>query len=266
MNANAKPVEPVEPSVGWAVLHLFFVVDRDHEEPLGAKRVLDAISSLEADGHQALVFAVLGHKADFGVMALGPDLARLQAFQQELTTTPLALIDSYLSLTELSEYTATDDQERNRLATEEGLSGDELDVRLTAWRDRMEHYQEHRLHPQLPRKKLICFYPMSKRRDADANWYALPFEERRRIMAGHASVGRTYAGRVVQLITGSVGLDDWEWGVTLVADDPATIKEIVYEMRFDEASARYADFGSFVIGLLLDPAEALTRVGLPDAG
>jgi chlorite dismutase len=258
--------EPVEPSEGWGVLHLFFVVDRDHAEPLGAKRIVDAIASLEADGHHALVFAVLGHKADLGIMALGPDLARLQAFQQELATTPLALVDSYVSLTELSEYTATEEQERARLVGEEGLAGDELEQRVAAWRERIEHYQENRLHPQLPRKKLICFYPMSKRREADANWYALPFEERRRIMAGHARVGRTYAGRVVQLITGSLGFDDWEWGVTLVADDPATIKEIVYEMRFDEASARYAEFGPFVTGLLLDPADALGRVGLPDAG
>jgi peroxiredoxin len=145
------------------------VVDRDHAEPLGAKRVMDAISSLEADGHQTLVFAVLGHKADIGIMALGPDLARLQAFQHELTTTPLALVDSFVSLTELSEYTATADQERDRLATEEGLSGDELGARLAAWQERTEHYQENRLHPQLPRKKLICFYPMSKRREVDAN-------------------------------------------------------------------------------------------------
>ncbi len=261
-----EAVEPVEPSVGWGVLHLFFVVDRDHAEPLGAKRVLDAVASLEADGHQALVFAVLGHKADLGIMALGPDLARLQAFQQELTTTPLALVDSYLSLTELSEYTATEDHERERLRVEEGLEGDELETRLVSWKERMEHYQENRLHPQLPRKNLLCFYPMSKRRDAGANWYALPFEERQRIMAGHARIGRTYAGRVVQLITGSLGFDDWEWGVTLVADDPVVFKEIVYEMRFDEASARYADFGPFITGLLLEPRDALARVGLPDAG
>jgi hydrogen peroxide-dependent heme synthase len=261
-----ESVETVEPSVGWGVLHLFFVVDRDHAEPLGAKRVLDAIASLEADGHQVLVFAVLGHKADLGIMALGPDLARLQAFQQELATTPLALVDSYVSLTELSEYTATEEQERIRLTAEEGLVGDELEARIAAWSERMAHYQENRLHPQLPRKKLLCFYPMSKRRDAEANWYALPFEERRRIMAGHARIGRTYAGRVVQLITGSLGFDDWEWGVTLVADDPVTFKEIVYEMRFDEASARYAEFGPFITGLLLEPASALARVGLPDAG
>jgi chlorite dismutase len=105
---------------------------------------------------------------------------------------------------------------------------------------------------------------MSKRRDPGANWYELPFDERKQLMGGHARVGRAHAGRVLQLITGSTGLDDWEWGVTLLADDPAALKEIVYEMRFDEVSARYADFGPFVSGLLLEPAEALRRVGVPD--
>lgn len=258
-------MEPVNPSVGWGVLHLFFVVDRERAEqdPQAAKVVLDAVGALERDGHQALVFAVLGHKADLGVMALGPDLARLQQFQQDLAASPLSLVDSYLSLTETSEYTSTEDEERARLESEEHLTDDtEIEARLGAWRERMTHYLEQRLHPKLPRKKTICFYPMSKRRDADANWYALSFEDRKRIMGGHARVGRTYAGRVLQLITGSVGLDDWEWGVTLLADDPVALKEIVYEMRFDEASARYAEFGPFVTGLLLEPSEALARVGL----
>jgi hydrogen peroxide-dependent heme synthase len=258
-------VEPVSPSVGWGVLHLFYVVDvaRAEDEPNGAKVVLDAIAGLEADGHQALVFAVLGHKADLGVMVLGPDLARLQRFQHELTAAPINLVDSYVSLTELSEYTSTDDDERARLARDEGITdAAEVEARLAPWRERMAHYQENRLHPKLPLKKTICFYPMSKRRDGADNWYALPFDERKRIMGGHARIGRTYAGRVLQLITGSVGLDDWEWGVTLLADDPAVLKEIVYEMRFDEASARYAEFGPFVTGLLLDPSDALSRVGL----
>ncbi|MCZ7528110.1 MAG: chlorite dismutase family protein [Acidimicrobiia bacterium] len=126
----------------------------------------------------------------------------------------------------------------------------------------MDDYQEHRLHPRLPERRAICFYPMSKRRAPGANWYELPYEERRRLMGGHARVGRGYAGRVLQLVTGSVGLDDWEWGVTLLADDPAAFKEIVYEMRFDEVSARYAEFGPFLVGLLVPPEEALARVGL----
>ncbi|HEX2736707.1 MAG TPA: chlorite dismutase family protein [Acidimicrobiia bacterium] len=257
--------EPVEPSQGWGVLHLFYRIDRARAdtEAGGAKRVLDAVASLEADGHQALVFTVLGHKADLGVMALGPDLARLQAFQHDLAAAPLDLVDSYVSLTELSEYTSTEADERDRLAREDGVTDPtELETRLAVWRERIAHYQEQRLHPKLPLKKAICFYPMSKRRTGDDNWYALPFDQRKQLMAGHARVGRTYAGRVLQLITGSVGLDDWEWGVTLLADDPLALKEIVYEMRFDEVSTRYADFGTFITGLPLEPADALARIGL----
>jgi chlorite dismutase len=257
-------MDPVEASVGWGVLHLLYKVDRARADadPEAGKRVLDAVQTLVDDGHQALLFAVLGHKADLGVMVLGPDLARLQQFQHEVSATPLDLVDSYVSLTELSEYTASEDDERARLESEEGLAGSAAEARLAAWRERIAHYREQRLHPQLPLKKAICFYPMSKRRATGANWYGLPFEERKRLMAGHARVGRTYAGRVLQLITGSTGLDDWEWGVTLLADDPVALKEIVYEMRFDPVSADYADFGPFVTGLLLEPAEALGRVGL----
>src|SRR5207237_9161608 len=134
------------------------------------------------------------------------------------------------------------------------------------WRERIEHYGEQRLHPQLPPRAVIGFYPMSKRRDAAANWYTLPFEERKRLMGGHARVGRAYAGRVLQLITGSTGLDDWEWGVTLLTDDPVVLKDIVSEMRFDPVSAEYAEFGPFVTGLVLEPAEALQRVGLSPGG
>jgi peroxiredoxin len=259
-------MESVEPSAGWGVLHLFYRVDlrRADDEPGGAKRVLDAIATLEADDtHQALVFTVLGHKADLGIVALGPDLARLQAFEADLARAPLAPTWSYVSLTEASEYAVTEDDERARLADEEGIT-DPLAVeeRLAAWRERIAHYREQRLHPKLPAKRTICFYPMSKRRTGDDNWFALDFDARKRLMAGHARVGRTYAGRVLQLITGSTGLDDWEWGVTLLADDPVALKEIVYEMRFDEVSARYAEFGPFVTGLVLEPADALARVGL----
>jgi len=250
------------------VLHLFYRVDarRAEVEPGGAKRVAVAIAGLEADGtHQVLAFAVLGHKADLGVMAVGPDLARLQAFQQELLQAPLVPTSSYVSMTEHSEYGATEDDERARLADEDGVTdAAEVEERLVAWRERIEHYREQRVHPKLPRKRTICFYPMSKRRAGDDNWYALSFDERKRLMAGHARVGRGYAGRVLQLITGSTGIDDWEWGVTLLADDPVALKEIVYEMRFDEVSARYAEFGPFITGLVLEPATALERAGLKD--
>jgi chlorite dismutase len=258
-------MEPVTPSIGWGVLHLFYRVDRERaeQEPGAAKRIVDAVASLEADGHHALVFAVLGHKADLGVMAYGPDLARLHAFQQELLTGPLVPDYSYVSLTENSEYSATEDDERARLHDDESLTDDaEIEARLVVWRERIAHYRENRVHPVLPDRKVIGFYPMSKRRSGDDNWYRLPFEARRELMAGHARIGRTFAGRVLQLITGSVGIDDWEWGVTLLTDDPAVLKEIVYEMRFDDVSARYGEFGPFFTGLVLEPAEALERVGL----
>jgi chlorite dismutase len=258
-------VEPLTLSQGWGVLHLFYAVDRARADAdsKASKRVLDAIRSLEADDHQALCFAVLGHKADVGVMVLGPDLARLQAFQQELAATPLQLVDSFVSFTELSEYGASEEDERARLATEEHLVGSqEQEAKLAVWRERIEHYREQRLHPRLPLKRSICFYPMSKRRDVEANWYSLPFAERKELMAGHARVGRTYAGRVLQLITGATGIDDWEWGVTLLADDPVALKDIVYEMRFDPVSADYAEFGPFVAGLVGEPADVLASVGL----
>jgi chlorite dismutase len=260
-------MSPVHPSIGWGVLHLFYRVDRDRadREPGSAKRVVDAIASLVADDHQVLVFAVLGHKADLGVMAYGPDLARLQAFQSDLAGTPLVPVYSFVSLTERSEYTTTADDERARLVAD-GVSGAELALQVAAFEQRMEHYIDARLHPNLPQKAVIGFYPMSKRRDAGANWYELPFAERKRLMGGHARVGRTYAGRVLQLITGATGLDDWEWGVTLLTDDPVVLKEIVNEMRFDEASARYAEFGPFYTGLVLEPADALARVGLSKGG
>ena len=257
-------MEPVTPSTGWGVLHLCYRVDRDRAErdPEAGKRIADAVASLEADGHQAVCMAVLGHKADLGVMALGPDLARLQSFQAELLGAPLDPVYSYVSLTEQSEYGATEDDERARLVAEEGLAGDELEARLATWRERIEHYREQRVHPQLPPRRVCCFYPMSKRRAAGANWYELPFADRKQLMSGHARVGRSFAGRVLQLITGSTGIDDWEWGVTLFADDPVALKEIVYEMRFDPVSARYAEFGPFFTGLVLPVADACASVGL----
>jgi hydrogen peroxide-dependent heme synthase len=255
----------VEPSVGWGVLHLYYRVDRERAErdSAAAKHIVDAVVALEADGHQALCLAMLGHKADLGVIALGPDLARLQRFQNELLAAPIEPVWSYVSLTELSEYGATEDDERARLVADEGLTdADEIEERLSVWRERIDHYRENRIHPRLPMKRVCCFYPMSKRRTADENWYALPFETRKKLMSGHARVGRGYAGRVLQLITGSTGIDDWEWGVTLLADDPLALKEIVYEMRFDEVSARYAEFGPFFTGLVLPADDACARVGL----
>ena len=183
-----------------------------------------------------MCFAVLGHKAEFGVMALGPDMWRLQRLQAELTAAGMEPVWSYLSLTEVSEYA-------------KGMPPERL---------------EPRLHPVLPPSdaKVMAFYPMSKRRDATGNWYALPYERRYELMEGHGRVGRRYKGRILQLVTGSTGLDDWEWGVTLFAEEPDAIKECVHEMRFDPASAVYAEFGPFYLGLLGSVEDVLGRVGL----
>jgi chlorite dismutase len=222
----------VVPSQGWGVLHLFLRVPSGRVD---AEAVVTAVKSCEADGHQVVAFAVLGHKADLGLMALGPDLWRLRRLQAEVTASGLELADSYVSMTEVSEYA-------------EGMPPERL---------------EPRLHPKVPPagKTVLCFYPMSKRRSSAGNWYMLPFEERRSLMEGHGRKGREFAGRVVQLVTGSTGLDDWEWAVTLFAEDPAALKQCVYEMRFDAASAVYAEFGPFVTGLVAPIEEVLARTG-----
>jgi peroxiredoxin len=263
--------EPVIPSEGWGVVHVFFHLRRELlDDPAHATdRFVKQIKTFEASGdYQALTFSVLGQKADLGLMLLGPDLAVLDAFTAELAASPLgtALLPaaSYVSLTALSEYTSTREDEARRLTEEEGVqaSSPEHDRALEDFDRRMATYAEHRLHPRLPYRRVLSFYPMSKRRGEQDNWYLLGFAERKRLMAGHARVGRSYRGKVLQLITTSVGLDDWEWGVTLLADDPKAITDIVYEMRFDEVSARYAEFGPFVTGLILQPGVLMSRLGL----
>ena len=222
--------EPIGSAQGWGVLHLFLKLGPSVER----EAVVAAVKACQADDHQVVTFAVLGHKADLGVMALGPDLWRLRRLQAELTAAGLVVADSYVSLTEVSEYA-------------QGVPPERL---------------EPRLHPKLPPegKRVICFYPMSKRRDVAGNWYMLPYGERRDLMEGHGRKGREFAGRVVQLVTGSTGLDDWEWAVTLFAADPADLKACVYEMRFDPASAIYAEFGVFVTGLLGSVEQILAEV------
>lgn len=248
--------DPLTPSEGWGVVHLILRARPGADgDPIAA-----AIAAFaDADPHQALTFSVLGGGADLGVMALSPDLDRLDRLAKAVTGGPVDVVHAFFSLTEGSEYTSTEDDERARL---EAAGEDDVEGALAAWRDRMATYMDARLHPRLPWRRMVAFYPMSKRRAEGANWYALPFADRKRLMGGHARVGRRYAGRILQLITGSTGLDDWEWGVTLLADDPVAIKEIVYEMRFDEVTARYGEFGPFWVGLRMEPAAALRRCGL----
>ena len=213
---------PLSPSIGWGVLHLFLRVTPDTD----AQAVVSAVKAAQQAGDQVVTVAMLGHKADLGVMALGPDLTKLRRLQTDLRRAGLDLPGSYVSLTEVSEYA-------------QGIP---------------EEMRQARLYPQLPPdgKRAYCFYPMSKRRLPDGNWYALGYEERKELMLGHGAVGRSFRGRVLQLITGSTGLDDFEWGVTLFGERPDDLKECVYQMRFDPASAHYAEFGPFWMGTVDD--------------
>lgn len=224
--------EALCPSEGWGVLHLFFKVGPRSDR----ESVIAAVKAGEDGEHQVVTFSVFGHKADLGVLAIGPDLVRLRGLQTALQSAGLELVGSYLSLTELSEYSA-------------GMPAEHL---------------RNRLYPKLPPpgKRAICFYPMSKRRLAGDNWYSLDFDERKRLMIEHGKSGRRFAGRVLQLVTGSTGLDDYEWGVTLFAVHPDDLKDAVYTMRFDEVSARFAEFGSFFAGIVGSMDEVATQVGL----
>jgi hydrogen peroxide-dependent heme synthase len=224
---------PVSPRTGWGVLHLFCKPTPRAE----VRSLLGAIDTARKGGCQVVTAAMLGHKADVCVLTLGPDLRQLRRLQTELQTGGLDVVDSYVSLTEVSEYAA-------------GVP---------------EEMRQARLYPRLPPDGMaaMCFYPMSKRRAPGAeNWYALSFDDRMELMRGHGAVGRDFRGRVLQLVTGSAGLDDWEWGVTLFGVHPDDLKDCVYSMRFDEASTRYGDFGPFYTGMVAEPAEVLSGVGI----
>lgn len=223
-SGDVVPGIPVE---GWMVLHLFYLVDPQ----LDKESILASCKSVTAEGYQLVTASLLGHKADLAVMALGPDMSRLRRLQSELGSTGLRLVDSYVSVTEVSEYA-------------KGLP---------------EERKLPRLYPVLPPtgKRAFCFYPMSKKRSNGANWYMLSYEQREEQMALHGLSGRKFAGRIVQLITGSTGLDAFEWGVTLFGQRIDDIKDVVYTLRFDEVSAVYAEFGQFYVGIIDEPAKAI---------
>ena len=205
---------------GLAVVHLFGKPTPN----LDREAVIAAVKAAESDECQVLTAAMLGHKADIAFMTLAPDWRTLRTLQTALQHAGVDIVDSYVSITEVSEYA-------------KGMP---------------EHMLQARVYPQLPPDGLnaFCFYPMSKKRDGHANWYATPYDERNAMMMDHGKSGRMFSGRVVQLITGSTGLDDFEWGVTLFGASPDVLKDVVYTMRFDEGSALYGEFGTFYVGYL----------------
>jgi len=270
---------PILPTEGHHVLHLFFKVDQtvwryfEQEEQQERLQALEALLN-EVRGlpeTQLLSFSMVTPKADLGFMMITPDLQQLDITAKKLERVlgdgVLAPTFSWLSMTERSEYGMNDEEYAAKLECEENLSPamPGFEAKIQAFRERIAKYVEERLYPQLPAAEewpVFCFYPMSKRRNPEQNWYALPLDVRKKLMQGHAMVGRGYAGRVRQFITGSTGLDDQEWGVSLFAKTTSSIKEIVYEMRFDEVSVKYAEFGEFFIGIQMTPKALAERLGL----
>ncbi|WP_020616050.1 hydrogen peroxide-dependent heme synthase [Paenibacillus daejeonensis] len=228
---------------GWYALHDFRRIDWTawkEAAPEARRRAEDELHSLigewsaleENRAGSTAVYAIVGQKADLVFVHLRETLEELQQLETAFNKTELARFTipaySYVSVVELSNY-----------MTQPG-SDPMANPEVVA-----------RLKPIMPKAKHICFYPMNKRREGNDNWYMLSMDDRRTMMRSHGMIGRQYAGKVKQIITGSVGFDDWEWGVTLFADDALQFKKLVYEMRFDEVSARYGDFGDFYVGNLL---------------
>ncbi|WP_160034817.1 hydrogen peroxide-dependent heme synthase [Paenibacillus sp. An7] len=239
MNEAASTLE------GWYALHDFRSINwsawRSADEEARAvalddlQEFLQEWTSVEEAGNgSSAVYTIIGQKADFVMMHLRESLEDLNALENAFNKTTFARFTtkaySYVSVVELSNYLAGKDADP--------MQNPEIVARLK---------------PILPKRQYICFYPMNKKRDLSDNWYMLSMDERKAMMRSHGLIGRSYAGKVKQIITGSVGFDDWEWGVTLFADDALQFKKLVYEMRFDEVSARYGEFGSFYVGSLLNP-------------
>ena len=271
-----KPAPKLISAEGWHVLHLFYKIEHGQWSVLSSEEKLRARTNLsdlveeirKTEGCQVLTFSMVSPKADLGFMLLCADLHDANRIEKRLTLSlgPDVLTPTYsfYSMTERSEYTSTEEEYIAELTSKGTAPGTpEHDKTLGEWRTRMDHYLQHRLHPVLPPWEAMCFYPMAKRRGTDGqNWYALPHAERKELMGGHARVGRKWSGKILQLITGCTGLDDWEWGVTLLAHDPMDLKGIVYEMRFDEVTHRFGEFGDFYVGLQLPMDEIFRRLML----
>lgn len=229
---------------GWYCLHDFRTIDwtlwkelSDSERTAALQEFdlfLDKWDQLQSEKAGSYAFySIIGQKADIAFMWLRPEMEDLHEVETAFNKTKLAEITipafSYVSVVELSNYLGQD-------------GGDPY----------ANPQVQARLKPLLPRTQYFCFYPMDKRREGNDNWYMLPMDTRREMMRSHGKIGRSYAGKIKQIITGSVGFDDWEWGVTLFGNDALEFKKLVYEMRFDEASARFGEFGPFYVGSLLD--------------
>lgn len=208
---------------------------------------------------QSALYSVLGHKGDLLLVHFRKSFDELKQIELELSRTALSdyleIGKSYLSVVELGLYESS--VKLYRTLQERGIEphSEEWNREVSEAMERQREAMKPRLWPEIPAARYVCFYPMDRRRGEGKNWYTLPIEERQRQMDEHGKVGRRYAGTVRQIITGSIGFDDWEWGVDLFADDPLVFKKLIYEMRFDEVSAVYALFGEFIVGVRVPVAQ-----------
>jgi len=224
-----------------------------------------ALAAMEppSEGRQSGLYSLLGHKGDLLLVHFRRSFEELNQSQIELAR--LRLSDylepttSYLSMVELGLYESTSKVYAGLAAKGVPQHSEEWNREIEAVLARQRQAMAPRLWPEIPSAKYICFYPMDRRRGESVNWYQEAMSDRQRMMHEHGMIGRRYAGEVRQIITGSIGFDDWEWGVDLFADDPLVFKKLIYEMRFDEVSAVYALFGTFYVGIRT-PAAGLAEL------
>jgi len=263
-----NPLVP-ESLEGWSILHLMYRVRWDRLRGAGPgdlQRMADeAARALSVpDAGSTAAVQMLGHKADLMFICFRSGFEQLAQTQLAFSRTELSgyleSTTSYVSIVELGMYEMTGKlHEQLGAAHKPGTEAFEraFDAEMETQRQRVMN----RLFIELPRARYVCFYPMNKRRGEDVNWYSEPFERRASMMREHGMIGRHYSGKVTQVISGSIGYDDWEWGVDLFAQDPLVFKKLIYEMRFDEASAKFAEFGPFYTGLQFDMNQLAAYLG-----
>lgn len=278
-SATARDVAAVPLTLeGYSVLHQFFRLRRPQWNALAERTragiiatAAQAFAAMERreDGQSAL-FSQLGHKGDLIAIHFRRGFDELDAAQLEVGRLALSEFlepaSSYLSVIEIGLYEATVKLHAELAARGVTPHSPEWIKAVADHLEDQRHKLGARLWPPIPGRRYLCFYPMNKRRAGSDNWYSLPIEERQLLMRDHGMIGRRYAGQVTQVISGSIGFDDWEWGVDLFADDPLVFKKLVYEMRFDESSARYAEFGPFYVGIRQPAAELARLLGTPEPG
>ena len=254
---------------GWSVLHLMYRVDWDAIRRLDQQHVQrigdEAVRALAVPDAGATAFVqMLGHKGDLMLICFRRDFEQLAQAQLALSRTELhamlAPTTSYVSIVELGMYDMTG-KLHQQLGAKHKPGSDDFESAFDAEMEMQRQRVMNRLFLELPKARYVCFYPMNKRRGEVSNWYSETFERRAAMMREHGMIGRTYAGKVTQVISGSIGYDDWEWGVDLFAHDPVVFKKLIYEMRFDEASAKFAEFGPFYTGVQFAPAQLAAYLG-----